>query len=178
MFFPLLTQRLSISPLQLSDLDAFIGYRQDPEVARFQSWDPSYSTAQGADLIQSQHGVDFPAPDEWLQIGIRLRANSELVGDLALHAMQGPGEFEIGFSVATEHQGQGYAFEAAKALLDKLFQEREALSVVAYTDARNSPSKVLLRKLGFVEETTKSWIEEFKGETASVRVYGLGRDRA
>ncbi len=175
MFFPLLTQRLSFSPLQLSDLDAFIGYRQDPEVARFQSWDPSYSTAQGADLIQSQHGVDFPSPDEWLQIGIRLRANSELVGDLALHAMPEPGEFEIGFSVATEHQGQGYAFEAAKALLDKLFQERGAVLVVAFTDSRNTSSKALLRKLGFIEDPTRSWIEEFKGETVEVLFFELVR---
>jgi len=75
--------------------------------------------------------------------------------------------------VASEHQGHGYAYEAAKALLDKLFQEREAVSVVAYTDARNSPSKVLLRKLGFIEETTKSWIEEFKGETVTVETFEL-----
>ena len=173
MFFPIVTERLSLSPLQLGDLENFVRYRQDPEVARYQSWEPTYSMSQGAELISSQQDFDFPPTGEWLQIGIRLITNGELVGDLALHAMQGLGEFELGFSVASEHQGQGYAYEAAKALLDKLFQEREAVSVVAFTDSRNAPSKALLRKLGFIENTTKSWIEEFKGETVTVETFEL-----
>lgn len=175
MFFPILTKRLSLSPLETSDLDSFLRYRQDPEVARYQSWEPSYSEAQAADLIKSQEGVSFPAEDQWLQIGIRLQISRELVGDLGLHSLLDPDQFELGFTVATKHQGNGYATEAARALLDQLFTEHRAKSVVASADSRNLPSKAVLRGLGFLNQPHKSWIEEFKGETVTVEFFELLR---
>lgn len=159
----------------MSDLENFLSYRQDPEIARYQSWEPSYSEAQAADLINSQKAVDFPAADQWLQIGIRLQISGELVGDLALHALRDPDQFELGFTVATEHQGKGYAKEAARALLDQLFTEHGAKSVVASADSRNLPSKAVLRSLGFLKQPHKSWVEEFKGETVTVEFFELLR---
>lgn len=170
-----MTSRLSISPLQISDLENFLSYRQDPAVARYQSWEPNYSEAQAADLINSQKGMDFPAADQWLQIGIRLQISGELVGDLALHALLDPDQFELGFTVATKHQGNSYAKEAARALLDRLFAECGAKSVVASADSRNLPSKAVLRSLGFLNQPHKSWVEEFKGETVTVEFFELLR---
>ena len=150
-------------------------YRQDPEVARYQSWEPTYSKAEALELIDSQQGQDFPGTDQWLQIGIRLLSNDELVGDLAFHAMQQPGEFELGFSLSSSHQGQGYANEAARALLDQLFAKRQAKLVLAFTDSRNLASKKLLSSLGFLNQPHKSWVEEFKGETVTVEFFELLR---
>ena len=178
MHFPLLTERLSIAPLVMADLEAFVAYRQDPTVARFQSWEPTYSLSQGTELIESQAGLDFPPADEWLQIGIRLRSSGHLVGDLSLHALNEPGQFEMGFTLAVEHQGQGYAHEAASALLEKLFLEHGAVRVSADSDSRNLPSISLLRKLGFTHRPEKGWQEEFKGETVSVYRYELERESA
>ncbi|MEY4994635.1 MAG: hypothetical protein RLZ65_484, partial [Actinomycetota bacterium] len=59
-FFPILTERLNLSPLGPNDLEGFVTYRQDPEVARYQSWEPTYSKAQALELIDSQQGQDFP----------------------------------------------------------------------------------------------------------------------
>ena len=173
--FPIITQRLNIAPLTMTDLEAFVRYRQDPQVARFQSWEPTYSLAQGAALIQSQPVQGFPETDEWLQIGIRLISSGELVGDLSLHTLEQAGHFELGFTLAREHQGKGYAQEAAGALLEKLFSEQGALFVSADTDSRNIPSQALLTKLGFVKRPEKGWVEEFKGETVTVERYELSR---
>ncbi len=172
-FFPILTERLNLSPLGPNDLEGFVTYRQDPEVARYQSWEPTYSKAQALELIDSQQGQDFPGTDQWLQIGIRLHGTDELVGDLALHAMQQPDEFELGFSLSTSHQGQGYAREAARALLEQLFSKRQAKLVLAFTDSRNLASKKLLGSLGFLNQPDKNWVEEFKGETVTVETYEL-----
>jgi RimJ/RimL family protein N-acetyltransferase len=37
------TERLLLRRFHADDLEAFVGYRSDPEVARYQSWDPTYS---------------------------------------------------------------------------------------------------------------------------------------
>lgn len=116
MSYPLLTPRLSIEPLALRDVDEFVRYRQDPEIARYQSWDMNYSAQQGLHLVQSQADVVLPAPGNWLQLAIHDRETGELLGDLALHTIDTAElSFEIGFTLATKNQGNGIA---AKPLAD------------------------------------------------------------
>jgi len=169
MNYPLLTQRLSIEPLAMSDLDGFVAYRQNPAVARFQSWDTSYSEEQAVALIDDQTGVELPAQGEWLQLAVQTRESKQLVGDLALHRLaEDESAFELGFTLAPEHQGKGYATEAAAKLLDYLFTQAGAQKVVACTDRRNEPSVRVLLALGFEAVPEKTWNEEFKGETVTV----------
>jgi aminoglycoside 6'-N-acetyltransferase len=176
MRFQLETTRLSISTLELSDLDAFVRYRQDSEIARFQSWDIDFSREQGLELIHSQIGVAFPAPGDWLQLGIREISTGKLLGDLALHALESENRFEIGFTLDPAHQGKGFAKEAAAKLVEFLFKEKHALSVEASTDRRNVASIKLLKSLGFTQLPGRSWDEEFKGETVTVDVFEINRN--
>jgi aminoglycoside 6'-N-acetyltransferase len=169
MAFPLVTKRLSIEPLRFDDLTAFVAYRRDPEIARFQSWDTSYSEKQANELITSQAGVSLPSPGQWLQLAVHDKATGELIGDLALHAIEErDSQFEIGFTIAKQNQRKGYAFEAASKLIDYLFSQVEAKSVIAQTDRRNLGSIKLLTALGFQHDPTKSWTEIFKGEEVEV----------
>lgn len=119
--FPLLTPRLIIEPLRLSDAEDFVSYRRDPEISRYQSWDENFSYQQAQELIHSQAGVDLPKVGEWLQLAVRDRVNGKLLGDLALHHLDElNGVFEIGFTIAKQHQRQGYAKEAIEALINYL----------------------------------------------------------
>lgn len=171
MFYPLLTERLSIEPLALSDLDSFVDYRQDPEIARYQSWEPSYSKAQGKELIEGQLGVRLPGKDQWLQLGIRHRTTGELLGDLAIHSIEDDQSiFEIGFTLARQHQGQGFAREAARKLLEQL-RLQGATKFFANTDSRNAPSIKLLTELGFTPQPSLGWTERFKGELVTVEYF-------
>jgi RimJ/RimL family protein N-acetyltransferase len=43
--FEIVTDRLRLRPFQAADLPSFVAYRSDPRVARYQSWDETYSTA-------------------------------------------------------------------------------------------------------------------------------------
>ena len=174
MVYPLLTERLSIEPLTMADLDDFVAYRQDPEIARFQSWDSTYSKEQGMDLIESQTDALVPAPGQWLQLAIHEKSSGKLVGDLALHAIQGSSmEFEIGFTIARKNQSQGFATEAAARLLTFLFSEIGATKVIAQPDSRNTASRKLLRTLGFDLDESSSWVEKFKGEEVKVEYFVL-----
>jgi RimJ/RimL family protein N-acetyltransferase len=163
--FPLLTPRVGIEPLTMRDVDEFVRYRQDPEIARFQSWDTSYSEQQGVDLVQSQANVALPTRGNWLQLAIHDGETGELLGDLGLHsATENDSTFELGFTIAPQHQGLGYATEAASALIIHLFTEVGAAKIIATTDRRNSASISVLVALGFSRNPSRSWTEVFKGE--------------
>jgi aminoglycoside 6'-N-acetyltransferase len=118
----------------------------------------------------------MPAIDDWLQLGVRESATGRLVGDLALHKIA-EGEFEIGFTLATAEQGKGYAYESATRLIQYLFEDAQASKVIATPDSRNTKSISLLRKLGFTQNSSKAWVEEFKGETVTVEFFELQRPK-
>ena len=171
MLYPLLTQRLSIEPLSMTDLQSFLAYRQDPEIARFQSWEPSYSKEQALELIQSQSGVVLPSKGQWLQLAIHHQVSAELIGDLALHALEeNSSRFEIGFTIAKKHQGQGFAREAALRRMNELGFPG-ATKFIAATDSRNEASIRVLTALGFKQQPLKGWTEQFKNELVSVNYF-------
>jgi RimJ/RimL family protein N-acetyltransferase len=172
--YPLLTPRLSIEPLVLQDVEAFVGYRRDPEIARYQSWATDYSLTQAVELIESQHGIERPSSGDWLQLAIRDRMSGALLGDLGLHALQSSeGSYEIGVTLAAEHQGQGIAREAVRRLLEFLFDEVGATNVIASCDSRNVSSIKLLEALGFHGVPAKRWSEIFKGESILMEFFEM-----
>ena len=178
MFYPLLTHRLSIEPLSRRDLDNFIAYRQDPEVAKYQSWDISYSQRQALELLESQSNVLLPSNGSWLQLAIHDQLTGELFGDIALHSLNNEGtSFEIGFTLAQVNQGKGIAKEAISQVIKYLFDEVGALSIVANCDHRNSSAIKLLLSLGFEQDRTKSWTEHFKNELVTVDHFELVSNR-
>ena len=175
MTFPLTTERTIIRPLAPVDLTSFVSYRTDPEIARYQSWDTSYSVDQATRLIESQQGIELPAKDQWLQLAICNRVSSELIGDLALHTLEEDDSYEIGFTISKTHQGKGFAKEAASCLLNFLFHQVGATRIIASTDSRNYSSIKLLEALGFSQDPEESWQEEFKNETVTVLFFEMIR---
>ena len=57
-------------------------------------------------------------------------------------------EHELGWFVYPAAEGKGYAFEAAQALKDWAFRERQFHSLVSYIDPPNVRSRALAERLG------------------------------
>ena len=172
MAFPILTERLSIRPLAMADLETFVTYRQDPEIARFQSWEITYSKEQAIDLIESQAGSVLPEKGEWLQLAICSLVDQEHVGDLGIKSVEdADATFELGFTIAKQHQGRGFAKEAASKLMSFLVLEAGAKKFIATTDSRNTASIKVLSGLGFNQNVSKGWTETFKNEVVDVEYF-------
>ncbi|HEX2121019.1 MAG TPA: GNAT family protein [Thermoanaerobaculia bacterium] len=139
------TKRLLLRPLAEGDAARLAAYRSHEEVARYQSW----STFTLDDALALVHH-DGP----WTQIAIALRATGEIIGDIGVCAAP-DGSAEIGFTLAPEHQGRGYAGEAVRAVVERFPR------VVAVVDARNAPAIALVTRLGFRLQKTER--TEFKG---------------
>ena len=146
------TARLRVRRFSSADLQAFVAYRADPEVARYQSWS-DYTTAHGTAFIEALDGAEPGVPGEWFQFALEDRSSGVLVGDLALKVEEDePRVAEVGFTLASEQQGKGYATEALEALLDFAFQTYGLHRIVAVTDALNAPAAALLERVGFRRE--------------------------
>ncbi len=98
-----------------------------------------------------------PAVQPWLLRAMVRRTPSRLmVGYIGFHGAPSPrGSVEVGYTVLAEHRRQGYAFEAAVALLGWAGDAHGIRHVVASVSPKNGPSLALVRKLGFTQTGTQ-----------------------
>jgi RimJ/RimL family protein N-acetyltransferase len=168
------TERLRLRPLQAADLEAFVAYRSDPDVARYQSWEPTYGMPDARALLAAQAGLAFGTPGAWMQVAALDRASGELVGDCAVHVLADqPRTAEVGVTLAPGHQGAGLATEALGAIVATLFADHRMHRVIAQTDDRNTAVHRLLERLGFRCEARHVEADWFKGEWTTLRVYAV-----
>ena len=174
MTYPLRTDRLEISPLDAQDAEAFVRYRQDEDVARWQGWEPNYGASDAADLIASQPSTDLPTHGGWLQLAIRDPSTRTLLGDAAIHRLEEPADtYEIGVTLAPASQGRGIASEAITRILGYLFTAGNAHRVTANCDARNDAVARLLVGVGMRNESRQIDVEFFKGEWITLDGYAI-----
>lgn len=180
MMFPVRTDRLLLTPLVPVDRDAFVAYRQDPDIARWQSWTPAFSSADADVLLASQPTAVVPGSGTWLQVAIRSADTHALHGDVAVHALaEQPDTYELGVTLAPSAHSAGLATEALRAVVDALFRQLNAHRVFALTDARNEPASRLFTRLGFRHEGRAEEADWFKGEWTTVDTWALlKRDRS
>ena len=118
------TKRLWLRPFQDQDLETFVAYRSDPDVARHQGWEAPYSLEKGAAFIEIMKQAQAGVPGEWYQVAFELKENSELIGDCAFRVSAVDAkQAEIGFTIRRQYQGQGYATEGVEGVLGQLFGE-------------------------------------------------------
>jgi RimJ/RimL family protein N-acetyltransferase len=172
----ILTERLELRLLRAEDVPAFAAYRSDPDVARYQSWDTTYSTAAGERLVAAQEGVEFGVPGPWVQVAAVDRATGALCGDCAVRvATEQPRTAEVGVTLPPASQGRGIATEALGAVVTRLFEAHDIHRVYAEADDRNVPVHRLLERLGFRCEARLVEADWFKGEWTTLRTYAVLR---
>ena len=103
-----------------------------------------------------------------------LRETGEVVGDVDLLWVSDQHRTgEVGFVVDPAHQGNGYATEAARAVVDWAFGSFGLHRVIGRTEARNTGSARVLEKLGMRLEAHLVENEWVKGEWQSELVYAI-----
>ena len=158
-FQPLVTSRLRLRLLEPRDAEHLSAYRSDPKVARYQSWTAPYSASAALELIQSTQSRDL-TDIGWTQIALANLETDALIGDIGFNRIDSSSA-EIGFTLASDWQGQGIMREALDRLLEHATQT-SVQRVTATTDVRNIASQGLLTRLGFTLEQVleDSWLED------------------
>ena len=80
-----------------------------------------------------------------------LKETGELIGRCGLHVMfiVDDGEYELGYMVSKPYEGQGYASEAVRAILEYAREDLEAPRVVVKIHKENERSIQFAQHLGF-----------------------------
>ena len=161
-------------PFRVGDLPAFVSYRRDPGVARYQEWDAGYSMADAERFLVAQAIVEFGHSGAWVQLAVVDCADGSLIGDCASCVMtEPPATAEVGVTLAPASRGRGLAREALNGLVTALFDVHHMHRVIAHADDRNRPVLQLLERLGFRCEARLLEADWFKGEWTTLRVYAV-----
>jgi RimJ/RimL family protein N-acetyltransferase len=144
------TNNYKIRAFERKDLEAFVCYRAQEDVARYQDW-TDYTYQDAVEDFEDTDYTNFGSIGNWYQLAITALESGDLVGDLAVHFID-EHQVEIGFTVDPEHQRKNVATESVNCLLDYLFSTLKKHRVIAITDTKNVGSYRLLEKLGFRRE--------------------------
>ena len=143
----LTTPRLLLRTFRLDDLPLYAALNADPEVSRYLGGaltrEESDSIAEWAQQTYEHEGLGL--------LAVERRDDGAFLGMCGLHHQQFyPDEVEVGWRLAHEYWGNGYATEAATSWLDHAFGSLGLPRVISITDRPNVRSLAVMRRLGMV----------------------------
>jgi [ribosomal protein S5]-alanine N-acetyltransferase len=171
---PLHTPRLLLRDFISADFQAIHAYASDPEVTRFMFYGPRDEADAAAYLqrmLQSQH----ERPRRIWELAVIRREDARLIGacDVTLEAHEPAGD--LGYIFAREAWGQGYASEAARAMVDAGFTQLRLERMFATCAIDHGASAHVLEKVGLRRRTILRQYKEAKGHWWDMYLYEISR---
>lgn len=148
----IITERLVLRPHRLREARAWYALQSDPEVLRYLAWPPRSRLSSFKHLLDRTYHTSLLRKDDFLALAVVL--DGKLIGDISMHLRKvelPERQFEIGWIIATDQQGHGYAQESAEGMLSLAFDRMHAQQVIAKMRSQNEASRMLATRLGFVE---------------------------
>ena len=145
------TARLTLRPYKPADLAPLAAIHADPLAMRFMGTGETYSQAQSVGYLE-RHFANAANPEHvW---AIALQESDLLIGRSGVLAcdVAGTREIEIGYLLAQEQWGKGYATEVAHELVRIGFIELGYERLIAMTHPDNRGSVRVIEKSGFTFE--------------------------
>jgi len=174
-FVPLSTPRLALAALTLEDAPTIFAYASDPEISDRVAWPCHENIAASRYFIaRSLVGYAQGGHYEW---GLKRRVDGTLIGtcgfgEIDLTRRAG----DINYVLAKPYWGQGYATEAAAAVLQFGFIQLGLRVIEANAFPENIASLHVLAKLGMrYRETTE--LARDSGVARTVSVWQIERVR-
>jgi RimJ/RimL family protein N-acetyltransferase len=142
------TKRLILRQWRASDVAPNTAMLSDPPTARF-------ITADGKPITEAMNGWRNAAimAGHWVLNGVGMfvveeKSSSRFVGRVGPWFPPGWPGFEVGWGLAKEFRGKGYALEAARAAIDWSFATFDLDRIIHCIDRENEASKAVARRLG------------------------------
>lgn len=144
MLFSISTNRLFIEPLKQTDQVFIQKLTNSPGWVQFIGQRNVHSSAQAEAYIQK-----IISSSQIIYWVVRDLAKNTPLGIITFIKRDYLDHHDIGFAFLPEFEKQGFAFEASKAVLDKIAETRIHKVIQASTLTDNIKSIQLLKKLGF-----------------------------
>ena len=174
-FVPLSTSRLALVALTLEHAPAVFAYASDPEICRLVSWQRHENLEASRRFVaRTLVGYAEGGHYEW---GLVRRSDQAFLGTCGFGEFDaGRGVAEFGYVLAKPYWRQGYATEAAAAVLQFGFVHLGLRLIEAHVFPENAMSLRVVAKLGLRYSETRP-ISQDPGESRSVCVWRIERER-
>jgi RimJ/RimL family protein N-acetyltransferase len=173
---PIETDRLLLRHYRESDLDDVQAFQSDPQVVRYLYWQVRTREESQTWLAAMMAADRLENDGDGVTLAVERREDSRVIGSVNVWLRSGQHkQGEIGFVFTRSEQGKGYATEAMTALLDTVFPMLDLHRIYGSTDARNTQSAGLMRRLGMREEAHLRENELFKGDWGDTLIYAILR---
>lgn len=170
---PVQTERLILRDFVSNDWKAVHHYASDPQVVHFLPFGPS-TEEDTKDFIQRVIASQQAKPRQNFEMAVTLKANRQLIGGCRISVTNPDNKGgSIGYCLNGQFWGQGYATEAAKALLDLGFNQLGLHRIYALCDPENEASARVLERIGMRREgylRENLWI---KGKWCDTILYAI-----
>ena len=146
----LLSERLALRHLSLGDVASLHRMHSDPRVMRYIG-DGSVATraSTGAWVARwMSYYANYPGLGVW---AAEAGADAVLVGWFCLVYVPGTAEIEVGYRLAPEAWGRGYATEGARAVVQHGFRKLGLARIIGLTHPDNFASQRVLLKAGLAD---------------------------
>jgi [ribosomal protein S5]-alanine N-acetyltransferase len=145
------TKRLILRPFKLSDAKSVQQKAGKKEIAKTTLNIPHPYPDGVAEEWISTHQSKFES-GELVNYAITLKETGELIGAVGLVVTKKFNHAELGYWIDKSYWGEGYATEAAKALLDYGFNTHKLYKIFAELMTKNPASGKVVKKLGMKKE--------------------------
>ena len=149
--FPeLITQRLLLRQLQMSDAEEIFLLRSDPKVNEF------VERKRAVTIEDAQNFIDMITTNqnkgEGIMWAITLKDDPKLIGVIVFwNFIKEKDEVEVGYELLPAYRGKGIVQEGLLKVIEYGFKILKLKTIGAYPKSANRPSVKLLEKCGFAE---------------------------
>lgn len=140
------TKNLTLRPWKESDAKCLYHFAKNPNIGPIAGWPPHESVEDSLYIIKTV----FSKKETYAIVkdGIPIGCVGLLFHPDTNH-WWGENSVELGYWIAEEYWGRGYATEAAKAVIERAFKEYDIKEIYASYRQDNPKSGRVLEKLGF-----------------------------
>lgn len=168
--FTMTTERLSLRPFQAHDIDDALAYASDEAFGRFVPTVPyPYGRHDAEAFVASAMETDWSRAPHWA-----IALDGRAIGGVNL-AMDEENTAALGYAIGRAWWGQGLGTEVARAAVDCAFERYRVAVVWATADARNTPSRRVLEKVGMRLDGVLRQRRLHRGERCDECHYGILR---
>jgi [ribosomal protein S5]-alanine N-acetyltransferase len=168
----LTTHRLSLEPLSAAHAELLVEPLQHPELYRFIPTSPLSLDQLRKRYTFLQGGRSPDGKERWLNWVLCQRSDGTPIGTFEATVRENS-DADLAYSIFPSYWRQGFAREAAAAVIEHLRTEHGVRTFGADIDTRNVASIALVESLGFVRIKLTPNADFFRGESSDEVRYEL-----
>ena len=167
------TDRLLLREFVVDDWPAVLAYQQNPRYLRLYPW-TERTEAEARDFVRMFVDQQAESPRRKFQLAVSLPDSGLLIGNCGIRRKpENDWEADIGYELAPDYWGRGYATEAARAIVSFGFRELGLHRISSWCIADNAASARVLERVGLKLEGQLRQNEYFKGRWWDTLRYGM-----